>query len=41
MAECRGRSAGLTIVHSLVRQLGAALETVVDGGTTVTVRLPS
>jgi PAS domain S-box-containing protein len=35
-----GRSAGLTIVHSLVRQLGARLETLVSGGTTVSLRLP-
>lgn len=40
-AEREGRSAGLTIVHSLVRQLGATLETLVDGGTEVSVRLPA
>ncbi len=39
--ERDGRSAGLTIVHSLVRQLGATLETVVDGGTQVSLHLPA
>ena len=36
-----GRSAGLTIVRSLVRQLGAVLDTVVRDGTEVSVRLPA
>ena len=40
-SERGGRSAGLTIVHSLVRQLGATLDTVVDGGTAMSVRLPA
>lgn len=39
--ERGGRSAGLTIVHSLVRQLGAKLETSVNGGTKISVRLPN
>lgn len=33
-------AAGLTIVRSLARQLGARMETIAIGGTTVTLRLP-
>ena len=44
MSECAeeeaGRSAGLTIVRSLVRQLGATLDTAVEDGTEVHISLP-
>jgi PAS domain S-box-containing protein len=38
--EREGRSAGLTIVHSLLRQLGATLATEVGEGTTVSLSMP-